>query len=72
MTRSFASVSGPAVGADPISAKLVVQPGLSRLARGWLWLGLLALAGSGVFAVLLVLSRTPQLNQLLAISPRQV
>ncbi|MEZ5487216.1 MAG: cbb3-type cytochrome c oxidase subunit I [Steroidobacteraceae bacterium] len=68
MTRSFASVSGPAVGSDPISAKLVAQSGLSRLARGWLWLGLLALAGSGVFAVLLVLSRTPQLNQLLPVA----
>ena len=29
------------------------------LARAWLWLGVLALIGSGVLAVLLVLSRTP-------------
>lgn len=35
----------------------------SPLVRGWLWLGLAALAGSGLFAILLVLSRTPQLNQ---------
>ncbi|HEY0885818.1 MAG TPA: hypothetical protein VGE20_11080, partial [Ramlibacter sp.] len=28
------------------------------LARGWLWLGLAALIGSGLFSVLLVLSRT--------------
>ena len=34
-----------------------------RLARAWLWLGLLALMGSGLFAVLLVLSRTPVLNE---------
>ena len=29
------------------------------LARAWLWLGLLALIGSGLLAILLVLSRTP-------------
>ena len=32
------------------------------LARGWLWLGLLALIGSGLFSVLLVLARTPGVN----------
>jgi hypothetical protein len=32
------------------------------LARGWLWLGLAALAGSGLFSVLLVLARTPGVN----------
>lgn len=37
-----------------------VLPGVpTRLARAWLWLGVLALIGSGVLAVLLVLSRTP-------------
>lgn len=35
------------------------------LARGWLWLGLAALIGSGLFSVLLVVSRTPGLNRLL-------
>jgi hypothetical protein len=30
-----------------------------RLALGWLWLGLAALIGAGVFSLLLVLSRTP-------------
>ncbi len=30
-----------------------------RLARAWLWLGVMALIGSGLLAVLLVLSRTP-------------
>lgn len=34
------------------------------LARGWLWLGLLALIGSGLLSVLLVLSRTPGINRL--------
>lgn len=38
------------------------------LARGWLGLGLLALAGSGLFAVLLVLARTPGLNQWLPVA----
>ena len=38
------------------------------LARGWLWLGLVALIGSGLFSVLLVLSRTPGLNQWLQVA----
>ncbi len=33
------------------------------LARAWLWLGLLALIGSGVFSILLVAARTPVINQ---------
>lgn len=36
-----------------------------RLARGWLWLALAALLGSGLFSVLLVLARTPGINTLL-------
>lgn len=36
-----------------------------HLARAWLWLGLLALIGSGVFSILLVLARTPGVNRLL-------
>jgi len=39
------------------------QAAQRALARGWLWLGLLALVGSGLFSVLLVLSRTPMINQ---------
>jgi len=35
------------------------------LARGWLWLGLAALIGSGLFSILLVASRTPGVNRLL-------
>ena len=43
---------------------LVVAAGGQRaLARGWLWLGLLALIGAGLFSVLLVLSRTPVINE---------
>jgi len=38
------------------------------LARAWLWLGLLALIGSGVFSVLLVLSRTPYLQNLFPVA----
>lgn len=34
-----------------------------RLARGWLWLGMLALVGAGLFSVLLVLSRAPLVNK---------
>jgi cytochrome c oxidase subunit I len=40
----------------------------SRLALGWLMLGVAALAASGILAVLLVLSRTPRLAQLFPVS----
>ena len=36
----------------------------SRQARAWLWLGLLSLVGSGLFSVLIVLSRTPYLDSI--------
>jgi cytochrome c oxidase subunit I len=39
-----------------------------RLARGWLWLSMLALVGSGLFSILLVVSRTPGLNQWLPVA----
>jgi cytochrome c oxidase subunit I len=38
------------------------------LARGWLWLGLAALIVSGVFSILLVLSRTPGASTALAVA----
>ena len=38
------------------------------LARAWLALGLAALIGSGVFSILLVLSRTPGLNALFPVA----
>jgi hypothetical protein len=39
-----------------------------KLARAWLWLGLFALIGSGVFSILLVLSRTPFLQKLFPVA----
>ncbi|NYT24175.1 cbb3-type cytochrome c oxidase subunit I [Alcaligenaceae bacterium] len=42
-----------------------ITAGSRRLARAWLWLALLALIGSGLFSVLLVLARTPGINTLL-------
>ena len=48
---------------------LAVPQGLQRqLARSWLWLGMLALIGSGLFSVLLVVSRTPGINQWLPVA----
>ena len=42
---------------------LAVPPDSRRwLAIAWLWLGIMALLGSGVFSVLLVLSRTPYIQ----------
>ena len=38
---------------------------LAGVARGWLWLGLLALIGSGLLSIVLVLSRAPQFQNLL-------
>ncbi|MCP4010721.1 MAG: cbb3-type cytochrome c oxidase subunit I [Proteobacteria bacterium] len=36
-----------------------------RLARGWLTLGIFALAASGLFSILIVLSRTPALHEII-------
>ncbi len=41
---------------------------LVRQARAWLWLGMFALIGSGLFSILLVLSRTPRLNEWLPVA----
>ncbi len=49
-------------------ALAVPQSGIDGVARGWLWLGLSALTGSGVFAILLVFSRTPFVNQWLPVA----
>ncbi len=38
---------------------------LIGIARGWLWLGLFALIGSGVLSIVLVLSRAPQFQNLM-------
>ena len=62
----------PAIAAGPATASdyaLAVPVDARRaLARAWLWLGLSALIGSGLFSVLLVLSRTPGLNRLLPLA----
>lgn len=45
---------------------LAVPSGHRRqLGMGWLWLGIMALLGSGVFSVLLVLSRTPYIQDII-------
>ncbi len=49
-------------------ALTVPDPQRRALARGWLWLSLLSLIGSGVFALLLVLSRTPFLQNLFPVA----
>lgn len=41
---------------------LPIETGTLALSRGWLWLGLVALLGSGLFSILLVLARTPGIN----------
>jgi cytochrome c oxidase subunit 1 len=59
----------PANGDHQASYLLSVPQDARRaLARGWLWLGLLALIGSGIYSVLLVASRTPGVNQLLPVA----
>ncbi len=45
--------------------RLPVSATGQALARGWLWLGLAALIGSGLFSILLVLARTPGVNAVL-------
>lgn len=49
----------------PATYELTVTQTGQALARGWLWLGLAALVGSGLFSVLLVLARTPGINAVL-------
>ncbi len=39
-----------------------------KLARAWLLLGLAALVGSGLFSILLVVSRTPYVSQWLPVA----
>ena len=43
----------------------VPQDSRRLLALGWLWLCVLALLGAGVFSVLLVLSRTPFISEVI-------
>ena len=68
--RAIGEVSGLNVAVDAQRTAssaadylLVVPEGAQRtLARAWLWLGMLALVGAGLFSVLLVVSRTPWVN----------
>ncbi len=46
----------------PAEYLLRIEATHQALARGWLWLGMIALIGSGLFSVLLVLARTPGVN----------
>jgi hypothetical protein len=46
----------------PAAYLLRIEATQQALARGWLWLGMFALVGSGLFSVLLVLARTPGVN----------
>jgi len=68
-THTFGHGSGspplPAVQSQAEYDLAVPQDARRTLARGWLWLGLLALIGSGLFSILLVFSRTPGINKLL-------
>ncbi|HWS28173.1 MAG TPA: hypothetical protein VN259_16550, partial [Xanthomonadales bacterium] len=59
--------------ADTVSTAtpyLLDVPGDARraLARGWLWLGMGALIGSGLYSLLLVISRTPGVNRWLPVA----
>ena len=49
-------------------ALAVPERARGRLARAWLWLGLAALIGSGLFSILLVVSRTPYVSQWLPVA----
>lgn len=65
-TDNLAPAQPPSTGLDQVQFAIPIPSDARRtLARGWLWLGLLALIGSGVFSVLLVLARTPGINRLL-------
>lgn len=65
---ALAPVAAPAC-APAADYTLAVPAGARRtLARAWLWLGLCALIGSGLFSVLLVVSRTPFVSEWLPVA----
>ena len=70
MNRAEASSNDAATTAASAATYTLTMPPGPRLslALGWLWLGLIALIGSGVYSVLLVLSRTPGVNRLLPVA----
>src|SRR5687768_9780876 len=62
-TRSLCADAAQA--SAPASYVLAVPEGARRqLAGGWLWLALASLVGSGLFSILLVLSRAPYVKDL--------
>ena len=72
LVSSGVSPSHRSLAARPsdVNAYALPVPADARraLARAWLWLGLAALIVSGLFSVLLVLSRTPGLNRMLPVA----
>ena len=70
VSESVPAFSGPSrsVTADFAFDLPVPQDGRRRLALAWLGLGLFALLASGLFSILLVLSRTPQLQTLFPVA----
>lgn len=64
-----ASKASTAVYAPAHDYSLAVPEGARRtLACAWLWLGLAALIGAGLFSILLVVSRTPFVSQWLPVA----
>ncbi len=68
--RGLAEAANPARAAQETARFHLAVPAdaRSRLAAGWLLLGLAALVASGLFSVLLVLSRTPGVNNLIPVA----
>lgn len=63
------SAAAPNLSAAPGDFHLGVTADVRLgLARGWLWLGLLSLIGSGVLAILLVVSRTPGVGAMVPVA----
>ncbi|WP_374668454.1 cbb3-type cytochrome c oxidase subunit I [Ramlibacter sp.] len=62
--RPSAATRAPAPAQPRACFELPVPAdGRAALARAWLWLGMAALVGSGLFSILLVASRTPGVNR---------
>ena len=76
VSRSFDSARGTsplpqvaATASTPFPYTLAVPADARQtLARGWLWLGMAALIGSGIYSLLLVISRTPGVNRWLPVA----
>lgn len=67
--QAAAAPSAPITASQPGPYQVDI-PGDARqsLARAWLWLGLAALIGSGIYSLLLVASRTPGVNRWLPVA----